>query len=96
MTLHNIHTHYKLSGEDVVFFWAVELNFLRNFVISRFPMVLTTEGGAQPPGFTVRGGGGRGKEGERGVREEARREKEGERGGGGEREGERGGGGERG
>lgn len=20
MTLHNIHTHYKLSGEDVVFF----------------------------------------------------------------------------
>ena len=59
-------------------------------MISRFPMVLTTEGGAQPPGFTVRGGGGRGKERERRVREVYRRRQGERRRGRGEEGGERG------
>ena len=42
---------YSVSGEDVLF-WAVKLNFLRNLVISLFPILLTTAGGAQPPGLT--------------------------------------------
>jgi len=37
-----------------VWFCTVALNFLRNLQSSRFAIVLTTEGGAQPPGFTAR------------------------------------------
>ena len=43
---------YSVSGDVAVLFCTVELNLRRNLVISLFPIVLTTEGGAQPPGFT--------------------------------------------
>ena len=46
---------YNVNGVERACFWTVALNFLRNLQSSLFPIVLTTEGGAQPPGFTAWG-----------------------------------------
>ncbi len=69
---HTIHKllrdrRYRVKGELLVCFCTVELNFLRNLQSSLLPMVLTTDGGAHPPGFTEEGGrGGKGGRGGRG------------------------------
>lgn len=51
--VYSMFSTHKVMGLSLHAFWQNELIFRRNFGYSRFDTARTTEGGAQPPGFTA-------------------------------------------